>query len=595
MPDVPLPPYGHFGGNGENDAWVWADRYADYLGIPHPARDVANLAFVLEAIEHFGRMPLDDFDWAYFLHDVGSIPGDMLNNILNHLTMAQNIWDALLSEVYQLDLYHLFYGPASALFMTLIGIPFEIAREAYEVISGFVGDTIDVIGGVISDIGGFFSDFGNAVGDFFSGIGDFLGDVISGLGDLIGDFIDRVGDILRGIGDAIGEIMDTIFPVVLDLDGDGVELISAVESDVVVNGERMGWVGADDGILAFDANGNGLVDGLDEISLVNLAVGAATDLEGLAGLDSNNDGVIDASDEAYGDLLVWRDLNGDGQSSADEVMTLAQAGVASISLALNGDRFDSQGNRIFNTTGFARADGSTGVAWDVGLTSVDLLEVQEASPGVAVTSTADGFSLIEVTSGEGAAVTVVGGSAGAFATGGAGDDRLELRLDGSVMVEARGGDDRVITGHAADMLSGGAGDDHLEAGRGDDLLSGGAGDDRLVGGEGADRLSGGAGQDVFVFDGLSESVSGSEDRLLDFDADEDFIDLSGLDANALLEGRQGLVWTSDAFSGSAGEARLTWDESTGVTLFELDSDGDGQADFAILIDGHVTSNDGWML
>lgn len=122
---------------------------------------------MLEAIRHFGREPMDDYDWAYFLHDVGSIPGEMLSNILNHLEMAQSIWDALLSEVYQMDLYHLFYGPASAIFMTLVGIPFEIAREAFELISNFVSDAGGFLGDVLSDVGSFFADFGSSVGNFF--------------------------------------------------------------------------------------------------------------------------------------------------------------------------------------------------------------------------------------------------------------------------------------------------------------------------------------------------------------------------------------------------------------------------------------------
>ena len=592
---IPLPTYGNFGGNGDNDAWVWADRYADFRGIPRPARDPSNVNFVLEAISHYGRMPRDDRDWAYFFHDVGSIPGDMLNNILNHIDMAQSIWDALLSDVYQLDLYHIFYGPASALFMTVIGIPYEIAREAYGLIAGFVSDTIDVIGGVISDIGGFFSDFGGMVGDFLGGVGDFLGDVISGLSDLIGGIVDRVGDIIRDIGDVIGDIVDRIFPVVIDLDGDGVELISSGDSNVIVDGERLGWISGDDGILAFDANGNGLVDGLAEISLVSLLAGATTDLEGLAGLDSNGDGIIDASDEAYGQLLVWRDLNGDGESTEDEIMTLAQAGVASIALSLNGDRFSDHGNQVFNTTSFVRTDGSTGSAWDVGLAAVDVITIDQSDPNVTIRTTADGFALIEVTGDQGADLTVSGGIGGAFVRGGDGADQLSLQLEGGVVVLAGNGDDQVLTGDADDVLSGGAGNDILVAGAGADVIEGGAGDDVLTGGTGADTLSGGAGRDIFVFSDALDSSRGHEDRILDFDASEDFIDLSWLDADSLTDGRQGLVWTNEAFSGLAGQARLSWDVAAGVTRFELDRDGDGVADFGFLLSGQVSSDAGWIL
>ncbi len=588
---IPLPTYGNFGGNGEHDAWVWADRYADFRGVPHPARDPSNLAFVLEAAQHYGRMPEDQFDWAYFLHDVGSIPDAMLSNILNHIAMAESVWDALLANVYGLDLYQIFYGPGAILLMTLVGIPFEIAREAYDLISGFVGDVIGGVGDIISDLGGFFSEFGGAVGDFFGGIGDFIGGVLSGLGDLIGDFIDRIGDIVR----SIGEIIDTIFPVVLDLDGDGVELISAADSNVVVDGSHIGWVGAEDGILAFDANGNGLVDGLSEISLVSLAEGAQTDLEGLAGLDSNQDGVIDASDEGYSNLLVWRDLNGDGQSSADEVMSLAQAGIASIALGLNGNRFDSHGNRVFNTTEFVRTDGSRGAAWDVGLSSVAALSVRYLTDNVSVTATQDGFSLFEVVGDESASIEATGGTAGAFVRGGGGDDQVNVQFVGGVVVETGSGADVVTCGDADDALSGGDGDDVLSGAGGGDLISGGSGDDRLIGGQGADRLSGGDGHDVFVFTSVLDSAAGSEDRILDFDPANDFIDLSGLDADGLSEGRQGLIWIDDAFSGQAGEARLSYDEQSNQTRFEMDSDGDCRADFTFLMDGLVSQETGWIL
>jgi hypothetical protein len=55
-------------------------------------------------------------------------------------------------------------------------------------------------------------------------------------------------------------------PLVLDLDGDGIELTSvdgaAAFFDVDVNGfaEATGWVAADDGLLALDVNGNGIID-----------------------------------------------------------------------------------------------------------------------------------------------------------------------------------------------------------------------------------------------------------------------------------------------------------------------------------------------
>ncbi len=64
----------------------------------------------------------------------------------------------------------------------------------------------------------------------------------------------------------------------------------------------------------------------------------------------------------------------------------------------------------------------------------------------------------------------------------------------------------------------------IRGGHGNDLLGGGSSDDTLSGGAGDDTLSGGVGSDRFVFGGLD---TGTE-RITDFDAETDIIDLSAL-------------------------------------------------------------------
>jgi hypothetical protein len=58
-------------------------------------------------------------------------------------------------------------------------------------------------------------------------------------------------------------------PLVLDLDGDGVELrsLSGAYFDMDLDGfaERTGWVSADDGMLALDRDGNGTIDNITEL------------------------------------------------------------------------------------------------------------------------------------------------------------------------------------------------------------------------------------------------------------------------------------------------------------------------------------------
>lgn len=134
------------------------------------------------------------------------------------------------------------------------------------------------------------------------------------------------GPLGAGVGAAAGFIGGSILkqmirdPLVLDLDGDGIELSplegSSVHFDYDGDGfaERTGWVDANDGFLAIDRNDNGVVDGASEL------FGSPTD-DGFSVLelyDSNVDGVIDASDDAFTQLRVWQDLN-QNESKSDSV------------------------------------------------------------------------------------------------------------------------------------------------------------------------------------------------------------------------------------------------------------------------------------
>lgn len=77
-----------------------------------------------------------------------------------------------------------------------------------------------------------------------------------------------------------------------------------------------------------DRDGNGSVDNGKELfgDSTPLSAGgnAADGFAALADLDSNADGQIDANDAQFGSLKVWRDLNQDGISQANELSTLEQ-------------------------------------------------------------------------------------------------------------------------------------------------------------------------------------------------------------------------------------------------------------------------------
>lgn len=168
--------------------------------------------------------------------------------------------------------------------------------------------------------------------------------------------------------------------------------------------------------------------------------------------------------------------------------------------------------------------------------------------------------------------------------GGAGADRL---FGGSHNDTLYGGDGvDVLNGCGGDDIGyGDAGDDRLYGQEGDDSLYGGEGKDMLKGDAGADRLSGGAGKDMFEYRNASESTTGAMDHILDFNtAEGDVINLRQIDANTDRLGDQRFSWIdTEAFHHVAGELR--YEVAEGGALLQGDVNGDGKADFALMIEG----------
>ncbi len=101
-------------------------------------------------------------------------------------------------------------------------------------------------------------------------------------------------------------------PLVLDLDGDGVEAGAVVQFDHEGDGfmEATRWANQDNGVLVWDRNGDGVINDGSEVFGNNTALDngkkAAHGFAALAELDSNGDGVITAADNNFAAIRVMR-------------------------------------------------------------------------------------------------------------------------------------------------------------------------------------------------------------------------------------------------------------------------------------------------
>lgn len=145
-------------------------------------------------------------------------------------------------------------------------------------------------------------------------------------------------------------------PLVFDLDGDGVNLVSAengVSFDMDNDGiaDQTGWSDGIDGILALDDNGNGSIDNQSELFGRDREHAAFADL---ATHDSNGDGQITASDDVWSNLTMWVDGNRDGVSDAHEMLSMDDIGMVNIDLGAIEVNETNAGNEVTRKSTFTR-------------------------------------------------------------------------------------------------------------------------------------------------------------------------------------------------------------------------------------------------
>ncbi len=438
-----------------------------------------------------------------------------------------------------------------------------VGKAVFEAVVEGGRSVVETAGGVASGIGeavgGMFDAAGDVVGGIAEAIGEVVGGVAEAVGDVIGGIIEGIGSLFGGGNDGAGsqapekeehnagseESGDSDGgagkPIILDLDGDGLELVALEDSSAFydINGdgyrERMAWASPDDGFLAYDKDGDGTISAHDELSFVSYVEGARTDLEGLRHFDTNGDGQLDAGDDEWSKFRVWQDLDSDGESDSGELHTLDEAGIQSISLTSDGVERTVEGNTVFGEGSYAGENGG-GTFFDVSL----------RHSGFGFRDEADGSMSV----GE-------GGERQVHVAGPTSDP--VRRLDATALGVIG------IVGHdTADYLTAAPVGSRLHGMGGDDVLVGGEGDDWLQGDKGADWLSGGAGNDILLVD--SDDFSGGA---VDGGA--------GVDA-AFIEGDTGVSADLAAHGleyvfGSTGDDTLSMSGDSGVQI-----DGGGGSD-----------------
>ncbi len=424
-------------------------------------------------------------------------------------------------------------------------------------------------------------------------------------------FVDDAGDVVDETG---GDGTDTVGSFIDHVLGDGVENLTLLA--------RFG--------TAFNGTGNGL----DNVMTGN---GEDNILAGLGGADTLRGGQGD-------DHLIGGDGDDvlDGGTGADRLN--GGAGADAMTGGAGGDVYvvDDAGDTVIELAG----GGTDAVEASISHTLADHVEnLTLQSRGGAINGTGNGLN--NVINGNSAANTLSGLGGADSLYGWGGHDTLNGG-DGTDTLEGGVGNDVLEGGADNDVLNGGDGHDRLDGGTGADAMTGGGGNDTygvdslgdtvvelaaggtdtveasvthtlaanvenlvltgggaingtgnalnnsltgngaanvLQGGAGADTMTGGLGGDTFRFAQDDIGAGLVVDRVLDLNfAQGDVIDLSAIDADSTTMGDQAFAFVTK-FTGAAGQATLTYAAGSNLTTLNVDLDGDGKADYRIILTG----------
>lgn len=173
-----------------------------------------------------------------------------------------------------------------------------------------------------------------------------------------------IPDELTPLEEALEAAINRSSPLIIDLDDSGTIDLSAYSDtntsffDFDGDGyaERSGWVSASDGILVYDQDLNGKIEGSSEWF-------GTTDTDGFAILsehDTNTDGQIDNEDSIWASLQIWQDFDQDGVADGGELRWLSAFNIISINLESVEVSQTNEGHLITHTGTIVVDDGISG-------------------------------------------------------------------------------------------------------------------------------------------------------------------------------------------------------------------------------------------
>ncbi|WP_343570495.1 calcium-binding protein, partial [Acinetobacter sp.] len=224
-------------------------------------------------------------------------------------------------------------------------------------------------------------DAGNTIGlllPLIPGLGGLDGDVAQKWGENAARNIDPRNRVDRAVEQALsgGEgKYHYVDPLILDLNGNGIEtngLEGGVKFELNTSGLQVktGWVSSNDGLLVWDRNNDGHINDASELFgnhvLMNDGSISQNGFAALSDLDTNKDNSVSSDDEAFKNLRVWRDLNQDGISQENELFTLNDLDIKSLSLNYSDVNTNLENGNIISQTGtYEKNDGSSHIMGDV--------------------------------------------------------------------------------------------------------------------------------------------------------------------------------------------------------------------------------------